>query len=474
MPLEKLFQYDRGKSTFGRPRNKAIVLHYMKRVLEQQGFDLNDSSDNKSVWSAEELKERLEQYGQTSELRVSEEAWREAYRRTLEQFGCHGEKLVPLADSNLIEAVRFEKSAGLPTLRKKGDVFELEVARMQRILEDKCAPPPCVAYHRVQHGDKGPKTRLVWGYPLSMTLLEARFARPLIDNFLKVRSPMAFGLRKHELWARMIPLTRREVLLAMDYSRFDASIHPNLILMAFSVLGTWFTAEQKKEYRWDKIVHYFIHTPILMSDGYVYRKHQGVPSGSYFTQLVDSIVNYFAVQYISARLHLGLEALVLGDDSLVAVEGSGRGWLSGGFVKGLYNFIVVAEELGLIVNFEKSRLYYGRSRESVHFLGHSWSRGYPHREERDIARRLVYPERYIRGLDVREIERLRLMSLLGDAVEAWPLVRVFTHPSRHAVCFSTSLKIREITALDIGWYRHLQASGVAVPLGNAAYSGLYI
>lgn len=471
MALEKLYLYDRGKVKIGGPRNKVIVLHTMKRVLEAQGFQFNDELDNKSVWSTEELFDRLGEYSKPLQFEVNDKAWSSAYSSTLFAFGCKGEKLVSLEDDHLIEAIQLEKSAGLPTLRKKGDVFGSELARMQRIRADKCAPPPCVAYHRVQHGESGPKTRLVWGYPLSMTLLEAQFAAPLIQAYLKKQSPMAFGYRKVDLWARMIEVTRSETLLALDYSKFDSSIHAQLIVMAFNVLATWFTAEEREVGRWDKLVHYFIHTPILMADGYVYKKHRGVPSGSYFTQLVDSIVNYFAMQYTSSRLGVGLDGLVLGDDSLFAVESEGSEWLRDGPL-GLFKFANVVGELGLVINVEKSRIYLGRSREAVHFLGHTWSQGYPHRKERDIVRRAVYPERYIVGSDARELERQRVLMLLGDAVESWPIFKDYIRASRHGVCFTSSLGVSEIRAFDVGWYRNVINAGHTVRVSKLPYNGL--
>lgn len=48
----------------------------------------------------------------------------------------------------------------------------------------------------------------------------------------------------------------------------------------------------KPQLLWDIIVDYIIHTPIRFADGERHVKHSGVASGSYFTQLIDSIVNY--------------------------------------------------------------------------------------------------------------------------------------------------------------------------------------
>jgi hypothetical protein len=472
--IERLYRYDRGIVTIGGPRSKAIVLYALKRVLESQGLELDDGIDNKSVWSTEALFERLEEFGRPLRLEVDKHQWAWAYKQTLKAFGCRGQKLSILrSEEDFLDAIKPSKSAGLPTLRRKGEVFKQELKRMQRIKADVCAPPPCLAFHRVQHGDKGPKTRLVWGYPLSMTLLEAQFAKPLIDNFLKIQSPMAFGYRKADLWARIIPLTRAKRVLALDYSRFDSSVHPRLIMMAFSVLATWFTAADRREGRWDKLVHYFIHTPILMPDGFVYRKHQGVPSGSYFTQLVDSIVNYFLLQCLSYGFGGNTTCLVLGDDSLLAFNIEGNFGALRDPRMMMAGVRTALSCLGITMNMEKSHCYEGRGRQAIHFLGHTWSRGYPHRNMRDIARRAVYPERYYHGITTHEVIRQRVLMFLGDAVESWKLFRSYLSPSRHGVCSTAGYGVRgESGGSDIGWYRALEAVGTVVKINHMPFKGL--
>lgn len=74
---------------------------------------------------------------------------------------------------------------------------------------------------------------------------------------------------------------------------------------------------------WDTLVKYFISTPIRLCNGERYRKKEGIASGCYFTQLVESIANYILLQY--ALLKAGVtpnDILVFGDDSIVSFEHS--------------------------------------------------------------------------------------------------------------------------------------------------------
>lgn len=476
MAVEQLEPYDHGKRSFGSPRKKVLVIESLKRVLSQQGFDIMDARDNKSIWSLDDLFANLSKYGKVHTLEVDGKSWKRAYFKTLNAFKPDFKVLNKLEDADLPAAVKLNKSSGLPFLDKKRNVIDVELLRMDRIRAGLKAPDPCIAYHRVQHGEKGPKTRLVWGYPLSMTLLEAQFARPLIDHFLCANTPMAFGYTKADLWAKMSDFSSFDTLVGLDYSGFDASVHPRLLLMAFSILERFFSKEEREAGNWEKIVHYFVHTSILMPDGYIYRKHQGIPSGSFFTQLIGSIVNYFSLMYVSDRLGMsGVRAIVLGDDSLASVSRTKLFEANRKFFGDLLlTYSTGMRELGLTIHPHKCKVFYGKSRGAIHFLGHTWSRGYPHREAREIAVRLVYPERFVPNIPVRDYIRQRQLMLLCDAVEAWPVIRPLLGWSRMAVCYTVSSGNLSEEVMDLGWFRGLSSTGRKIPLTKLGYVGLLI
>jgi hypothetical protein len=263
----------------------------------------------------------------------------------------------------------------------------------------------------VQHGPDGPKQRLVWGYPQSITLAEAQFARPLINAFVAKRSPMAFGKLRFQLSAEMTTILNAHCRYGFDMSRFDASVSPRLIKMAFAVLSHNFDLSPQKRREWNMVRDYFIHTPILMPDGNVYIKHRGVPSGSYFTQLVDSVVNFFIIQYaymkIVGRL-LPLDKIrVLGDDSL----------FSSNVAISMKHFRDTLETVGFTLNIAKSCVAINDSK--VEFLGHVWNHGLVDRDPRLIAQRMIYPERHSDEADPRQRIRNRIYPYLNDGISAY-------------------------------------------------------
>lgn len=385
-------------------------------LFKRQGFDLVAERDNKSVYDPQKQFDGLARYVGGNDWHIDERAFSLACSVTMKAFGSHGLKLDPLLSfDDLLSTIDGSKSSGAPLFSSKGEVYSRDYDLMLRIRDGSRVPPPCVAFHRVQHGLQGPKQRLVWGYPQSMTLLEAQFARPLINHFLKKRSPMAFGLHRHQVGSRLVRIENRSCRVTMDYSGFDSSVNPRLIDFAFGVLKTYFNEEHRGVM--DKLINYFIHTPILMPDGLVYRKHRGIPSGSYFTQLVGSIINYLSIQYAFIRLLGGPalpdQILVLGDDSVFGTDGR----------VSLGHLAQVVGELGLKMSEAKSGVT--RFGEPLHFLGHYWQKQVVDRPMDETVKRMVFPERWDVNLSPKERAAIRVLAYLSDSVSAWRLLRLW-------------------------------------------------
>lgn len=120
---------------------------------------------------------------------------------------------------------------------------------------------------------------------------EARYAKPLIDRFKGANRLLALGKTKFSMGVRLDSIfSGKKHIVACDFSSFDASVNKKLIYMAFKTLETHFEFDSSERKLWDKLVHEFIYTKFFLMDGNIYMKEGGVPSGSHFTQLIDSII----------------------------------------------------------------------------------------------------------------------------------------------------------------------------------------
>lgn len=255
--------------------------------------------------------------------------------------------------------------------------------------------PDCAAFvrpHLVERGEK--KVRAVWGYPCSVSFQEACFALPLINGYKENKSPMAYGFETAKGGCRKLfmKFVKGNNFISSDYKRFDKTIPAWLIRVAFDILAAnidWTEyqgsgiPDADKLYRaWKKIITYFINTPIRMCNGERYRKAKGVASGSYFTQMIDSIVNYIVTQYcIRSQGIKILHHIVLGDDSLVSTD----------LRVNINQLVSLADKFGMLINSEKTQQ--SNSIQDIKFLGYYINTGGPSRPVKELCAALLHPER---------------------------------------------------------------------------------
>jgi len=161
---------------------------------------------------------------------------------------------------------------------------------------------PCVAASRRVVRKVGEnKPRLVWAYPGSQLCLEGQFAVPL-THALRGAEWIGWSVNWMDCgrWRETLqPPIGQEAgaVVSVDFSNFDANVLAALVRRAFSILERLFTFSEGEARVWKHIVDYFIDTPILFY-GKVYQKHRGIPSGSYFTQVVGTLVNMAYTYYV--------------------------------------------------------------------------------------------------------------------------------------------------------------------------------
>jgi hypothetical protein len=266
---------------------------------------------------------------------------------------------------------------------------------------------PDVGYTRTQLTDLTEKTKVrsVWGRAFHYILLEGTSARPLLEAIANSDCFIVIGQDPITAVPRILSDTARSSkwLTAVDWSRFDATVSRFEINTAFQLMKERITfPDFDTEMAFELCRLLFIHKKIAAPDGKVYWSHKGIPSGSYFTTLVGSIVNRIRIEYLW-RLKFGegpTSCYTLGDDSLIGYDS-------------YYSPTEMSSrcaDLGWIINPEKTECstYAG----GVTFLGRT-SRGFfNERDLKKCIRLLILPEYPVPS---GEISAFRAASIAEDA-----------------------------------------------------------
>lgn len=297
---------------------------------------------------------------------------------------------------------------------------------------EKIHPPDCCAFarsHICKIGEN--KVRAVWGYPATITFGEAVFALPLIRAYQKYKSPVAYGYETAVGGAKKIyhEFEMHPWKAAIDFSSFDKTVPEFLIRHAFDVLALNIDFIEYNEYgvadarrmfvMWDYIIDYFINTPIRLSTGIRFRKHSGVASGSYFTQLIDSVINHTLMLWItlSQTGRFPVKIKVFGDDSIIATETE----------LDLEKANDLVSSIGMKINIDKSGT--SRSVGELKFLGYKINNGFPVKEHNDWLAALCYPERPDKCWDDVATRALGLLHACSG------MDTLFDHMCRGIICY---------------------------------------
>lgn len=297
-----------------------------------------------------------------------------------------------------------KSSPGLPwqpEYKTRGEVMDCPVARNKirlfwhRIKAGESLPPDdCKVLYRAHIQRDEPKIRAVYGYPTAMTLMEACFAIPLINEFKKGDTPIAYGydMAIGGAYKLRSEIKRYRYFGCIDFSGFDKTVSSQLIKIAFAILEQSVDIRRYEKrgipdasrlYRaWDYIINYFLETPLRLCNGERWKKKAGVPSGSYFTQIIDSIVNWILINYAFMKRfgRMPRECKVFGDDSVVA----DNEFFS---LEGLSE---VLSSIGMEVNTDKS--IFTTDVDQVEFLGFRIEGGVPCRSLERWMEALYHPE----------------------------------------------------------------------------------
>jgi hypothetical protein len=403
-------------------RDKVLVDGNVARMLKEQGFTWQDNP--RSVYKVDKLYEALAVFGKPNYKPIVDADLKQGISLAYKLFArpkessssLHPLELTP--DNVVMLTSNPSGSAGLTNYgHTKEESYLRAYDRALQTLRGEKKAEPCLAFARTQFNDK---TRLVWGFPYSMTVVEGLVAWPLLQWFKSHQTSMAFATTTMNLGTRLrVSSYHNRYVYSLDMSQFDAHVSRELIYTAFSVLETWFDSDEVEPtsgmtvHELFKFVrNYFLYSAIVMPNGRMYygRDH-GVPSGSYFTQMIDSVVNVILAGTVASRFHLHLnkqDVFVLGDDLLLFSNRKVDLDEVSHFVKSHLGIQLHGSEKSSVTKFD----------EPIKFLGRVWTNGVPSIEQEEIISRMVFPERFrIRSKDHVQAEREVRLLILSYAAQ---------------------------------------------------------
>ncbi|KAF6207347.1 hypothetical protein GE061_018588 [Apolygus lucorum] len=397
------------------------ALFALNRVFPMDAVASSRTQLLRSHLTLEALKEDLFRYDRTPTSRHVSPAYALAVASVIQDLDILKGTLIPLTHGAVAKHPNIPKtkSPGFP-YKERGYKNKGEALADPKVLcEIRCdwysvernAPvvlPDSACYARAQLCDRSKnKIRATWGIPLTVYLTEGQYFYPFRQHLKQLEHPIiAYGLEMATGGMQYVNTAvaqhhNRYVQLC-DWRSFDKTIPAWLVRDAFNICATafdwskvqdvegkiWPVDPVKSKRRWRKLVNYFIDTPVRLSTGERFIKHIGVPSGSCWTNVIDSIVNAIVMRYLIYELtdHLPLFDVYLGDDSVIILPE-------------LFSLERLAElaahYFGMELNTDKS--YITQNPANVFFLGYFNENGHPTKPIDSIVASSIYPERPVRN-----------------------------------------------------------------------------
>lgn len=283
--------------------------------------------------------------------------------------------------------------------KKKGDNMEGIHKRFQKelegALENGSFNKPILIGFRTQasgeYEDDGSQTgkckhklRVVSMIDLIVIVAELMFSKP-IQEFMSKETFYAGGKNETQI-SRIITdwRVRYSKFMSIDYTAFDQSISSWLIEDAFEVIKSAFILNEKEEAIFDIVVRDFIHKNFVLNEG-VLESHKGVPSGSMFTQIIDTIVNVLVVNTFFNSISSKADMIAMGDDNAIFTSANVS-------IDDLSSYI--NKNFGLVIKVEDKSNEGDTKKDDVKFLSRYWRFNGQWRSGNQLLSRLLYPERF--------------------------------------------------------------------------------
>jgi len=165
------------------------------------------------------------------------------------------------------------------------------------------------------------KARFIFMAPFSLTLVEKSYLYPIMDAIRKEQLPFFSaweGFEQVEQGFKAQNFFKYDLFVQQDYTAMDKSVNDTIIEIFYQVCAPLFQEATRHEFR--TILDHMLTVPIMTSLDKAYTGKHGLPSGSGFTNIVESIASYY-IWKLNVRNGVNItEAQGLGDDLAFAIR----------------------------------------------------------------------------------------------------------------------------------------------------------
>nr|UAW00469.1 MAG: RNA-dependent RNA polymerase [Porcine picobirnavirus] len=174
---------------------------------------------------------------------------------------------------------------------------------------------------RASMGKTGAEARWIFMFPMSVNIVEQSFQQPLQD-YLRKKNASTKDLKFFTPWdgydyvQKIISQYAPSVTIKFgcDYSKMDQHFNFYHALQCFEVIKHYFHPKY-----WNDLyesIHYTFYCDVVAPDYLIAGPH-AMPSGSGWTNFLETIFNYILVHYLRLKYHIKIEqAMGIGDDQL--------------------------------------------------------------------------------------------------------------------------------------------------------------
>jgi hypothetical protein len=389
--------------------DRTIKAGYGKKIIQ---FSSPDTADfDQSLQKSEDLMKRDLPFNGDKRRLIA------AAHRVYDACRFPNRKFRPVSVKYAAEnQINISSSSGFPDFKRKGHVIEKLIYQAVNCLKYKWLDPfnwPITRGFRIQIRKAldglNLKVRVMYPYPGVLILLEDTYIMPFVSHFIDTDSFYVIGRSGSDI-SKLLKQKLKNVkgrITTTDISAFDQNVLNDFSILAFGILRNQLqlTANENKIFM--EIVKYFCVSyavsKLPKQPAYCFIKKTGVPSGSGFTNMVDTLVHAIALEYCEPGILSQGRTLICGDDVIFDSTHTNLDVFSN----------MMETHCNLPIQWEKSKHF--PNWKKISFLGFDWINGVRIQDEQLLINQLIWHPDFRTDLSKVDRELSRGASVLLNA-----------------------------------------------------------